>query len=177
MALSGKQAAVLRGMLAALAVSFAALAAGAVLWPENRLPGDAGERLAFAARASLAPAAWLLVSIGTLARHRFFTAEDIDGSGLTAGTSKAKRLQAVLQNTLEQAVLAALAYGCFAALAPQPLLGTLPVAAVLFFVGRALFFHGYGKGAGARALGFALTFYPTVLLFLGCLLVAVVRPS
>jgi uncharacterized membrane protein YecN with MAPEG domain len=33
---------------------------------------------------------------------------------------------------------------------------------MLFFLGRVLFWQGYVRGAPARALGFALTFYPTV---------------
>jgi hypothetical protein len=37
---------------------------------------------------------------------------------------------------------------------------------LFFFVGRGLFLRGYALGAGARAVGFGLTFYPTVLMFL-----------
>ena len=37
-------------------------------------------------------------------------------------------------------------------------------AAILFFVGRFLFIRGYAGGAPARALGFAMTFYPSVLM-------------
>jgi hypothetical protein len=32
----------------------------------------------------------------------------------------------------------------------------------LFLLGRVLFIGGYRKGAGGRALGFGLTFYPTL---------------
>lgn len=42
---------------------------------------------------------------------------------------------------------------------------------MLFSIGRWLFAAGYARGAGARALGFALTFYPTV----AALLVALYR--
>src|SRR3954464_2125424 len=48
----------------------------------------------------------LTLNIGLLARHRFFTPEDIDGGGLTKGTPQAQVLQSTLQNTLEQTVLA-----------------------------------------------------------------------
>ncbi len=102
-------------------------------------------RLTLAAQCLLAGAFWLLLSIGLLARHRFFTPEDIDGSGLTSGTEKAKVLQALLQNTLEQTTLAALTYIAFAALAPAGYLGALPAAALLFWCGRALFWNGYEK--------------------------------
>jgi len=51
----------------------------------------------------------------------------------------------------------------------------IPAAAILFFIGRVLFWRGYARGAPGRALGFALTFYPTVamlLLIVGRLVVA-----
>jgi len=39
-------------------------------------------------------------------------------------------------------------------------------AAILFVFGRILFWRGYARGAPARALGFALTFYPTLAMLL-----------
>jgi len=47
---------------------------------------------------------------------------------------------------------------------PASLLPVVPAAAVMFLVGRVSFFAGYAHGAPSRAYGFALTFYPTVLL-------------
>ncbi len=38
------------------------------------------------------------------------------------------------------------------------------LAAVLFAVGRVLFWRGYARGAPGRAMGFGLTFYPSVAL-------------
>jgi MAPEG family len=167
MPLSNKQQGVLRGMIAAVVLSAAGLTTGAILYPEHWLPDDAGNaRFSFAARSILFLGFWLMISIASLARHRFLTPEDIDGSGLTTGTNTAKMLQAVLQNTLEQTVLAGLTYGAFAALAPVSLLGALPAATLLFLCGRALFWYGYANGAASRALGFALTFYSTALLLL-----------
>lgn len=165
MPLSKKQKGVLRGMITAVALAGACLVAGALLFPERWLPEDtAFARLSFVAHAVLFLSFWLLVAVGILARHRFLTPEDIDGSGLTTGTETAKIYQAVLQNTLEQTVLACLVYLAFAILAPLSFLGALPAAVVLFWCGRALFWHGYAKGAASRALGFALTFHSTVLL-------------
>ena len=40
----------------------------------------------------------------------------------------------------------------------------LGVAAMLFVIGRVLFWRGYASGAPHRALGFALTFYPQVVM-------------
>lgn len=173
MPLTDKQLAVLKGMTAAVLVSGLVLASAAAGLPEDWRTGDTGpDRLWLVTICCLAISFWLLVSIGRLARHRFFTPADIDGSGLTQGTDTAKELQAVLQNTLEQTVLAVLAYGCFAALAPGAFLGMLPAAAALFWIGRALFWHGYARGAGARAFGFALTFYSTVLLWISTLILS-----
>ena len=91
---------------------------------------------------------------------------DIDGGGLTMGTDKAKVYQAFLQNTLEQVVLALIVHVSWVLTMPGNWLGVIPVAVVSFFVGRGLFLRGYALGAGARAVGFGLTFYPTVLMFL-----------
>lgn len=174
MQLSVKQKGVLKGMILALVTAVAVLIAGSQFISfEGRGAGDGSMRLPVAA-ASLVPIALvLMVSIGALARHRFFTPEDIDGSGLTEGTAQAQTLQAVLQNTLEQSVLALLAYSCFAALAPVPLLGAVPAGALLFVVGRIFFWKGYSNGAPARAFGFALTFYSTNLLLIAAAVFAV----
>ena len=147
--LSPAQRGVLLGMGAGLLLSPGAPALAVV---RSRAPRDT------LAWGTLLP---LLLSIGALAKHRFFTPEDIDGSGLVAGTQKAALLQATLQNTLEQTVLAAVVYAGFAAAAPPRFRGAIPAAVVLFLAGRLLFARGYASGASARAPGFALTVYPT----------------
>ena len=76
-------------------------------------------------------------------------------------------LQAMLQNTLEQSVLAIGAYLVWATLLPSHLLSAVPCCSTLFALGRALFFKGYESGAGSRAVGFVLTFYPSVLMLGG----------
>ncbi|MEP3278593.1 MAG: MAPEG family protein [Stappiaceae bacterium] len=167
MSLSVKQRGVLRGIV--LAGGITVLALGGAIWlsrdwlvPED----DVAARLTFAFQWDMLVIFWLLITIGTLARHRFFTPEDIDGSGLTAGSATAKTHQAVLQNTLEQVVLAIPIHLSFSLLLPTSSLAAIPIAAILFSLGRILFWRGYHTGAPGRALGFALTFYPTVLLFL-----------
>ncbi len=107
-----------------------------------------------------------MVCIGRLAKHRFFTPEDIDGSALTQGTATARLLQALLQNTLEQLVLAVVVYLSAALLLPAHLLALILTAALMFTAGRLLFFRGYAGGAAHRAYGFALTFYSTIGLML-----------
>lgn len=127
---------------------------------------DVPSRVMLAAWAVLSPAATLFVCIARLAKHRFFTPEDMHGSALTSGTDRARLLQTLLQNTLEQSCLALPIYIAAAIVAPATLLPVVPAAAAMFFVGRLLFFAGYANGARSRAYGFALTFYPTVLLLL-----------
>ncbi len=162
MAVSSTQKGVMIGAIVA------AVAALALLWLSVQhnpfaYHDDMGmsQRLEVALKASLVPALCLLIAIGRLANHRFLTPEDIDGSGLTVGTRQAKILQALLQNTLEQTVLAILVYLAWALLLPATWLSAVPAAAIAFALGRAMFFVRYQQGAAGRAFGFALTFYPT----------------
>ena len=84
---------------------------------------------------------------------------------LTSGSNQAKVLQSILQNTLEQIVLAFGVYMAWCALMPISWLFVVPLCSVLFTVGRLCFIFGYSGGAPARAFGFALTFYSTVVMF------------
>lgn len=67
----------------------------------------------------------------------------------------------MLQNTLEQTVLAGAAYMIWAVVMPRRWLWSVAIAALFFVAGRALFARGYTRGAGGRAMGFGLTAYPT----------------
>ena len=165
MPLTLKQRGVLKGMLTGLAITVVVLAAAVAASPFPPPPdASPGARIAFALKADSFLALWLAWCIGRLAQHRFFTPEDIDGSGLTEGTDRAKLLQSVLQNSLEQTVLAVLAHAAWAVALPVHWLSAIPAAVVLFLCGRMLFARGYGGGAPSRALGFALTFYPAVIM-------------
>jgi|TARA_R110002072_G_scaffold38138_27_gene110601 hypothetical protein len=167
MALSTTQRGVLAGMSLGGLLSLLGLLVGLWAAPDALTPGDdLPARLAFALGWDLLVIFWLITTIGLLARLRFFSPQDIDGAGLTTGTAAAKTQQALLQNTLEQVVLAVVVHLASAILLPRDDLAVLPIAAIFFTLGRALFCFGYRRGAAARALGFALTFYPTVLLFI-----------
>jgi hypothetical protein len=162
MAFTRTQAGVAAGMAAGFAATVAAFA-----WPDlPRVPAGTDERLALWLACSLAATSWLLIGVALLARHRFFTPADIDGGGLTEGTPTAKLLQTLIQNTLEQAVLAIPAYGGWLWLMPEGRRGLALLCAGLFVLGRLLFFICYARGAAWRAIGFTLTFYPTVGLYL-----------
>jgi uncharacterized membrane protein YecN with MAPEG domain len=167
MALDARQRGVLRGMLSALALAIAVGIAAVLAPPAALIPLDGpADRLIAALRWDVLVVACLILSIGALARHRFFTPADIDGSGLTNATDRARLLQAILQNTLEQTVIALSAHLVWAAAMPVAWHALVPAAAILFVFGRICFVVGYGGGAPARAFGFALTFYPTVLMAL-----------
>lgn len=123
---------------------------------------DLTAKLSVAIQSCAAVVVFLVVSVGRLAGHRFFTPEDIDAGAGMHGTQKAKILQSLLQNTLEQGVIATVLYLTWAVVMPGRWLSVVPLAAIAFSVGRVLFFAGYEKGAAARSLGFALTFYSSV---------------
>ena len=149
------------GVALGMAVGMVATAAPFFWRPLPIVTSDA--RLGVWAAASLVAGACLLVFVARLPRHRFFAPEDIDAA-LALNSRAAALLQAQLQNSVEQAVLAAIAWGAWLALGPARLHGLVPIFAAYFILGRLLFALGYRRGAAARSLGFALTFYPSVAL-------------
>ena len=176
MGFDSTQKGVARGMAAAVVFAVAVFAFAYFLqWPNFPSQTSVVLRLKLAAWAALAPAAALFVCIARLAKHRFTTPQDIHGSALTEGTERAKLLQALLQNTLEQAVLAIPVYLATALVFPPRLLPLVAAAAALFVVGRIAFFRGYAAGAPSRAAGFGLTFYPSVALLVSVVAVAVLQ--
>lgn len=161
--LTEKQKGVLRAMAIGGITSVFVLTAAVVMYPSAFIAnsGQAGA-LVHTLSWDLLVVSCLMVSIGLLARHRFFSPDDIDGGGISKGTQQAHILQAVLQNTLEQTVLAVSVHMIWAVVMPDRWQAAVPAAAILFLIGRVLFARGYSGGAPARALGFALTFYPSV---------------
>ena len=144
-------------------------------WPKFPSETSLVVRLKLATLAGLAPAAVLLLCIARLAKHRFTTPQDIHGSALTEGTERARLLQALLQNTLEQSVLAIPLYLAASLVFPARFLPLVAAAAALFVVGRIQFFRGYARGAPSRATGFGLTFYPSAALLISVIAVAVLQ--
>lgn len=165
MTLDNKQKGVLKGMLIGAACALAIIIFGAWLNPFFFQSGlNDFARLSVAIKASLLPAVFLAIAIGRLAKHRFFVPEDIDGNGLSQGSHQAILLQSLLQNTLEQFALAIIAYCAWAIIMPSEWLSVVPLAAIAFALGRVMFFIGYIKGAPSRAIGFTLTFYPSIIM-------------
>ena len=165
MALTDKQQNVRNGALVAAIITLLVVILGS-LWNPFHFAADLGiaERLAVALKAALLPAAALAFAIGRLANHRFASPDDIDAAAGPASSDRARLLQAEVQNTLEQTVLAAIAYAAWAAVMPSTWLSATLCAAIAFIVGRVAFFFGYDRGAAARSFGFGVTFYPTVFL-------------
>lgn len=160
-----KQNGVLKGMIFGAITAVVIVIVGAWLNPfsiSNNM--NEFERLGIAIKSALLPSLFLAVSVGRLAKHRFFTPEDIDGGGLSNGTDEAKLLQSLLQNTLEQFALALVAYLVWAVTMPATWMSVVPLAAIAFSIGRIMFFAGYKNGAPSRALGFTLTFYPSLVM-------------
>lgn len=149
----------------ASAALFAVLLLAALAWlhplalPDLPTPGA---RLAFTAAIDVAVFAWLGAAIANVARLRFISETDIGGSAQPVASTAVRRANAVLQNTLEQCVLAVGSHLALAAQMPSRWMIVLPGLAGLFCLGRALFWMGYQAGAATRAFGFALTFYPSL---------------
>ncbi len=161
--MTNKQTGVLKGVVAGLVITLVALGLAIEGLLPPLMPG-AKPPLAHALTWDTLVLACLAINVGLLARHRFFTPDDIDGGGLTPGTATAHILQSMLQNTLEQSVLALGVHVIWAVVMPQGWQAAVPVAVMLFVIGRVLFWRGYASGAPGRALGFALTFYPQVVM-------------
>lgn len=143
-------------------VAFATHGCGVVPFPQ---------RLQDALRIDLLVVLWVAVGIANVARLRFFSEQDIAGSGSQQAPDQVRIANAVLENSFEQAVLAIVTHLIVAATfaGSTPLIAAL---ACLFVVGRLLFWTGYKRGARGRAFGFALTFYPSVIALLASALAA-----
>ena len=104
--LTGKQLGVLAGMAAGLIATVVLLSIPPlpILAPPT-VSTDA--HLAYAARAAAIAMLWLLAAIANVARARFFSAPDIDGMGFGPASPRLAVDVAIVQNTLEQCVLAA----------------------------------------------------------------------
>lgn len=94
---------------------------------------------------------------------------------MAQGTKQAQLLQSLLQNTLEQSVLAIVAYCAWAVVMPTVWLSVVPLAAIAFAVGRVMFFVGYKDGAPSRAIGFTLAFYTSAAMLVSAAVAIVVR--
>jgi hypothetical protein len=162
-------------LLIALGMGLAVVVILAVLAPRLGAPAPAvpeAEAIRLALHWLVVPGLCLLAGIGFTANRRFLTPGAIDGGRQPDDPILEINLR-YNQNTLEQTVLAAIAWLGLAAAAADRAAVLLPVLALLFAVGRATFWAGYVYAPWARAFGLALTFYPTaaILVWLGVRLI------
>ncbi len=154
----------------ALGIALAIAAAAVVAWVSLSAPpllaitlpdaDDLATRLAFAVRWLLAPGCTLLAGI-QVAAGRGFHADAIDGTR----TPESHALEIALrynQNTVEQTLLAAIAWLGLAVSVPHAALAFVPAMAGLFVAGRITFWIGYLLYPIARAFGMVLTALPTI---------------
>lgn len=146
------------GMAAAVVICL--ITASRALGAHSIADVAAADRLALAAHWLLVPGLCLLVGIGAVANRRFFSVETIDGGPPMRPGAFEINLR-YNTNTLEQTVLAAIAWSGLALALPARDLGLIPALAGLFAAGRAAFWLGYLYAPWARAFGLGLTFYPT----------------
>jgi hypothetical protein len=125
------------------------------------LPSDtSAERLRFAAHWLLIPGLTLLAGVGVAGR-RGFIPDAIDGTRTPLSHSLEINLRYNL-NTLEQTVLAAIAWTGLAIELPHGQLALIPAMAFLFGFGRIAFWIGYLLLPVGRAFGMVLTALPTI---------------
>jgi len=155
----GKQIAVALGAGAAVALlvlAWSRLADLPLPLPDG---DDTAARLAFVAHWLLLPGLSLFLGVAVVAKRRFFVADAIDG-----GESKSRLIEIARRyntNTVEQTLLAMIAWAGLALTLPHGTLKLIPAMAVSFFVGRLLFFIGYLIAPVGRAFGLGLTAYPS----------------
>lgn len=129
------------------------------------LPSDTQDgRLMLVGQWLLLPGLALLAGVLAMATGRFFMGAT-DGSRTPAAHGLEVNLRYNL-NTLEQIVLAAIAWAGLASALPHAQLNLIPLLATVFVVGRAAFWLGYLFRPVARAFGFLLTFLPTCICYL-----------
>jgi hypothetical protein len=155
------QAAVRRGILAAIAASVVWFGAGYRLTGSLAVADDAAGRVNFVLPWLVLFGLPLLVAVGALGRYRYRSPAAIDGASVDDPAFDIARR--ILQNTTEQVLLALPAALALAMLLPVGMLALVPLWAVWFLIARTFFWYGYHRAPAGRAFGFAATFYPAVM--------------
>jgi hypothetical protein len=132
-------------------------------------PAVATNRLHFVLGWLLLPGLYLMAVMIRVMLSRFVDPQTFDGSPPPTG-SRLDIDRRVLQNTLEQVVLAAIGWVVLAMALPSYHLGVIPVLAVSFVFARLCFWIGYRRSPPYRAFGFAATFLPTFAAYVWTLL-------
>jgi hypothetical protein len=156
--------------LTGIACTIAALVTLAIVWHWRHVFAVAGPmsddvqgRLAYVLTWLLLPGLALLIGVQAAARRGFYR-DAIDGTRTPLNHALEINLR-YNTNTVEQVILAAIAWTGLALYLPDNLLPVIPVLAVVFFVGRITFFIGYLIQPIARAYGMVLTAFPTLIAY------------
>lgn len=156
-----EQQGVIAASAIAIAITAAALAGAYYLLPPTWGGVDdappLAERLVFALKWNLLMLLWLAGCVRAVSSGRFRSEADIRGSAYAPPSPAVAVQAAVLQNSLEQTVLAFGATLTLAAMLRGAELVVISVLVLLFLVGRIAFAWAYAKGAAARAFGMSLT--------------------
>ncbi|HEY3637981.1 MAG TPA: MAPEG family protein [Rhizomicrobium sp.] len=159
-----------RKQLIGFAGAMAALITLALVWEYRQafsgygpIADDAQTRLDYALTWLLLPGIALLIGIVGAARRGFYR-DAIDGTRTPANPSLEINLR-YNQNTVEQLLLAAIAWAGLVLKLPHDKLFVIPVMAVLFLAGRITFLAGYLVYPIARAYGMVLTIVPTLMAY------------
>ena len=156
-----EQAAIVRWSAAAILMTAAALAAG-FLWASSTAFGfgetmSTAGRIAFTLKWDILVFLWLAGCVRAVASQRFREPADRKGAAYGAPTPKLAIRAAILQNSLEQTVIAVGAHLILATVLRGSELILIPLLVILYLVGRISFAVRYPHGAAARAFGMALT--------------------
>lgn len=125
-------------------------------------PADAlGAQIAYALKWDILVLLWLAGCVRHVSSGRFNSPADIAGSAFGPPSSVIAIRRAVLQNSLEQTVLAVGAHLALAVVLRGDELVLVPTLVLLYLIGRIWFALGYSQGAPGRAGGMVLTAGPT----------------
>lgn len=156
-----EQRAVVRQALLAFAVCAPTLLFASLGLPRIFIfPQGLDEHLAFALKADLVIALWVVLGVRMVAKLRFRSAEDNPGSAYGPPSPRLAVPKAFLQNTLEQAFITSAAVLALATVGGDAPLAYIVATVLLFSLGRATFLRGYPRGAGGRAFGIVATVLP-----------------
>lgn len=167
-----KQVQGVAGAAPAIVLSFLAWAYAPQLLTDVAIPADdPAHRLAYAAQWLLVPGLTLLAGVFGASRRGFY-ADAIEGTRTPSSHSLEINLR-YNQNTIEQIILAAIAWLGLSQMLPHDQLVFIPAMAALFFIGRVTFWVGYALHPMARTFGMTLTVVPTIIAYGGLIWVSV----
>lgn len=134
---------------------------GIWLLPDLAGPFDNASRLTLAAKCLVAPAMMMLLGVIVVGLTRLGS-DMLDPTRVNASTQGMRVSLRYLGNTHEQLTLYAANSLALAVLLPAAWLKLVPLYALMFCLGRALFWVGYRLDPLYRGPGFALTILPTI---------------